>query len=262
MASVAKQILRVRRLFWGTPAEKRKSWYNLSSTFASRFGFRMYGPQTSWFENQEFVDAWSHFPHKEGLVQDRRFNLYNLAKLISTVDGDLAECGVNVGRGSYLMLKANAATKKHLYGFDSFEGLSVPTNADEPADQRAQAWQPGEFAAAEELVRGNLQAFAGRFTLLKGWIPDRFEEVADKRFSLVHIDVDLYEPTRDSIGFFWPRLNAGGLIICDDYGSRRCPGARRAIEEFGVSRGLPIAELSTMQALLIKPAEADEVGCR
>ena len=38
--------------------------------------------------------------------------------------------------------------------------------------------------------------------LLKGWIPSRFEEVKDKNFSFVHIDVDLYQPTLDSLNFF------------------------------------------------------------
>ena len=37
------------------------------------------------------------------------------------------------------------------------------------------------------------------FTLMKGWIPTRFQEVADRHFAFVHIDVDLYEPTRDSL---------------------------------------------------------------
>jgi O-methyltransferase len=48
----------------------------------------------------------------------------------------------------------------------------------------------------------------------------------------VHIDVDIYEPTRDSMAFFYPRLNDGGIIICDDYGFKSYPGATKAVDEF------------------------------
>ena len=48
----------------------------------------------------------------------------------------------------------------------------------------------------------------------------------------VHIDVDLYEPTRDSIEFFYPRLAPGAVVLCDDFGMPTCPGATKAIEEF------------------------------
>ena len=33
----------------------------------------------------------------------------------------------------------------------------------------------------------------------KGWIPSRFNQVEDKTFSFVPIDVDIYEPTKDSL---------------------------------------------------------------
>ena len=68
--------------------------------------------------------------------------------------------------------------------------------------------------------------------LYKGWIPDRFEEVSGKKFSFAHIDVDLYEPTRDSLEFFFPRLVEGGSIVVDDYGMSQFPGCKKAVDEF------------------------------
>ncbi len=49
--------------------------------------------------------------------------------------------------------------------------------------------------------------------------------------SFVHIDIDLYRPTRDSLEFFYPRMNDGGIIIVDDFALCACPGATRAVEE-------------------------------
>ena len=66
----------------------------------------------------------------------------------------------------------------------------------------------------------------------KGWIPKRFNEVQHLSFSLVHIDVDLYEPTLASLEFFYPRLSKGGVIICDDYNVSAYPGSKKAWDEF------------------------------
>ncbi|HBH79257.1 MAG TPA: hypothetical protein DDY39_05465, partial [Nitrospira sp.] len=66
----------------------------------------------------------------------------------------------------------------------------------------------------------------------KGWIPDRFPEVKERRFAFVHIDVDLYQPIMDSLKFFFPRLLPGGIIVVDDYGYSIFPGAKKAVDEF------------------------------
>ena len=66
----------------------------------------------------------------------------------------------------------------------------------------------------------------------KGWIPDKFKNVSDKRFSFVHIDVDLYEPTYECLNFFYSRLEKNGVIVCDDYNSSTFPGAKKAWDEF------------------------------
>lgn len=88
----------------------------------------------------------------------------------------------------------------------------------------------------------------------KGWIPDRFAEVADRQFSFLHIDVDLYEPTRDSIAFFYPRMTAGGVIVCDDYGFATCSGATKAIDEYLQDKPEKMVMLSDGGGFLIKGA--------
>ena len=109
--------------------------------------------------------------------------------------------------------------------FDSFDGLSRPKGTD------GAAWVAGDMRAGVEEVNENLRDFQG-FTLHEGWIPSRFAEVGDRVFSFVHIDVDLYEPTLQSIAFFYPKLTQGAVLICDDYGFLTCPGATLAIDEF------------------------------
>ena len=72
------------------------------------------------------------------------------------------------------------------------------------------------------------------------------------RFSFVHIDVDLYDPTKDSISFFYDRLNADGIIVCDDYGFTTCPGATRACNEFLENKPEKMIALSGGGGFLIK----------
>ena len=225
----------------GDALARRKVGHRILSNIAQRWGFRVYAMNATWAQDVEFRAAWSRFPEENNLIHDRRFNLYGISKAVSHIPGDIAECGVRFGRGAYIMLAASPG--KHLYGFDSFAGLSEPTEEDEGTQ-----WAKHDFASDEARARRNLEG--QNATLLKGWIPERFRDVADKQFSLVHIDVDLYQPTRDSLEFFWPRLSAGGALVCDDYGSLGCPGAKRAVDEFAVSIGRKVATLATGQALL------------
>ncbi len=77
-----------------------------------------------------------------------------------------------------------------------------------------------------------MERFSSAIVIHKGWIPEKFFEIETSNFAFVHIDVDIYEPTKASIEFFYPRLNNGGILICDDYGFSTCPGATLAIDEF------------------------------
>lgn len=75
--------------------------------------------------------------------------------------------------------------------------------------------------------------------------------MADRRFSLVHIDVDIYRPTLDALEFFWDRVTPGGMVVCDDYGFSTCPGATAAMDEFFDGRA-PVMQLPTGQGLVIR----------
>ena len=57
------------------------------------------------------------------------------------------------------------------------------------------------YQCSEERVKENLKQFSF-FSFKKGWIPLCFKGLDDKKFSFVHIDVDFYEPIRDSYNFF------------------------------------------------------------
>ena len=68
----------------------------------------------------------------------------------------------------------------------------------------------------------------------------------------MHIDVDLYEPTRGCLEYFYPRLVEGGVMICDDYGAPLYPGAHKAWDEYCGQNDIAYVVLDTGQSVLIK----------
>ncbi len=189
--------------------------------------YRLRWHTLDWWNDSDFNAYLARFGETDSLNIDRRWAIHQLLRLIADTPGDTAECGVYRGATSFLICKANQQTAKHKrthFMFDSFEGLSEP----HPSDGRY--WRKGDLSAGEAVVQQYLQGCENA-VFMKGWIPDRFGEVAERRFSFVHIDVDLYEPTRHAVEFFYPRLNDGGILVFDDFGFTTCPGAMVAIKE-------------------------------
>lgn len=176
---------------------------------------------------------------------DRKYTLRELLRLVAHIDGDIAECGAYKGASAYLMCTAIADTTALVHLFDSFEGLAAPLPTD------GAYWQKGGLATSEDSLRQTLQGL-DNYRVYKGWIPDRFADVADRSFRFIHIDVDLYEPTLASLQFFYPRLSPGGIILLDDHGFKSCPGAKLAADEFFADKPERIALLPSGQAMTMK----------
>lgn len=171
----------------------------------------------------------------------KRFRYYSLCQNVAMVlsknlEGDVVECGVWRGHSAHMI--ASILEKSGFYNefliFDSFRGLSDVGSFDtnerfQPSEKQINA-QREALSSLEHIVRANLSEF-DFIEYYAGWIPTRFPEVADRQFILVHLDVDLYEPYRDSIDFFYPRLVGGGAMVFDDYGLTQFPGAKTAVDE-------------------------------
>jgi O-methyltransferase len=191
--------------------------------------YRQTWSELDWLYDKDFNNYLEIFDERVGFNTHRKIALWELLRLTRFVEGDTAECGVYKAASSYLICAANAensliSRQHHL--FDSFEGLSSPSQND------GSHWQQGALAAGEALVAQNLVRFSDQLVFHKGWIPTQFTNVAERQFSFVHVDVDLEQPTRDSIEFFYDRLNAGAIFLCDDYACTTCPGATSVIDEY------------------------------
>lgn len=188
----------------------------------------------------------------------RRERFHSLAALFQrTIDlsGAVAECGCFTGLSSYILCSYLRMADPRFDGagyqiFDSFAGLSAPQPEDEVPQDHPEAASlrancvAGHFSVTLERVKLALAAFP-RIAYFPGWIPHSFPRDSSTVYRFVHLDVDLYQPTRDGLEYFYPRLAPGGLIVCDDY---NWPGAKKAIDEFCAARGIQPAVTPHTQA--------------
>jgi len=188
--------------------------------------YRLTWHQMDWWHNPRFNEYLDRFNERETFNTHRRWMLWQLLRLARDVPGSTAECGVFEGSSSWLICSFFQGSGRTHHLFDSFEGLSQPQADD------GSYWIAGALAVGEKVVAEKLEPFADMLRFHKGWIPDRFADVADEQFAFVHVDVDLLEPTRESVEFFYPQLAPGGILVCDDYGCSTCPGATQAIDHF------------------------------
>ncbi|HEV2109734.1 MAG TPA: TylF/MycF/NovP-related O-methyltransferase [Gammaproteobacteria bacterium] len=209
-----------------------------------KFKFSEYG--RLFLEDEQFLDYYRRFMDPDNWHSlDRKYTLNQLLKQIATLPGDLAECGAYKGASAYLMCRAAQGTNRRVHLFDSFEGLSEPGRVD------GDYWVHGALSVPEDAIRQTIAEF-DNYRIYRGWIPQRFGEVSEQDFCLVHIDVDLYQPTLDSLDFFYPRMVRGGIILMDDYGFVTCPGAKRAADEYFADKPEAILMFTTGQSVVIK----------
>ena len=199
-------------------------------------------------EDNTFVRLYNEGMEKSGMAWTdnfpKRCRFYSLQQVVNTVirnqdlNGDFAECGCWKGHSTYIiskLLQPNRTTQL-FHVFDSFEGgLSDKTAPDITEQSRlteeATRQEKLHFASTEDELRNAIGEFEF-VRVYKGWIPERFHEIEDRHFSFVHIDVDLYQPSLDSLEFFFSRLDHGGASVVDDYGYTNFPGAKKAVDEF------------------------------
>lgn len=212
---------------------------------------RMNAKNIAWLDRDFFTKAHAAHGSVTGIPDQRVFFLQAALRALEPVEGDVAECGVRHGRSTLFMANADNG-RRDFHIFDSFEGLSDPSEKDGALNVFKKDGKTRHFHIRNlDRVLERFKAYP-KIHVYQGWIPERFNEIEDRRFALVHVDVDLYDPTMDALQFFWPRLNPGGMIICDDYGAVAYPGAQAAMDEFFADKTERPVEMPSGQAIVTK----------
>ncbi len=231
----------------------------------ARVGLRIepYGEHWDRHPTADFPDAW-----QEIIGRVAPYTLtpaVRVAAVIQSVEhvvaneipGAVVECGV--WRGGSMMAAALAllqtANRPDLYLFDTFAGMTRPTEVDvDYLDQTV--WfdpnNPGAEASLAE-VQAAMAATGypvDRVRFVEGRVEDTVPRAAPDEIAILRLDTDWYESTKHELEHLWPRLRAGGVLIIDDYG--HFAGARKAVDEF-FGRSVFLHRLDYTGRLVIKP---------
>jgi len=200
--------------------------------------------------------------HNPEVVHQRLYNTVQFLRHTLDLDGEVAECGVFQGLTSYMFCNYLALGNPDFDGkgyhvFDSFQGLSQPAEQDVISKREygvvgTHFQAAGAFHGQLETVKSALRDYP-LIQYHAGWIPESFARVAESSYKFVHVDLDLYEPIKGALEYFYPRMLPGGIIVIDEYAIPRWPGARTAADEFCQMNHLisPIS-LTTGNGVLIK----------
>ncbi len=127
----------------------------------------------------------------------------------AAVPGAFVECGVWKG-GSSMAAALAFKTPRPLFLFDTFEGMTAPTEADtRPGGQTAASMLKGAgkadpilcYSSVDE-VRANMASTgypAEHITYVKGRVEDTLPASAPNQIAILRLDTDWYESTRHEL---------------------------------------------------------------
>jgi hypothetical protein len=158
---------------------------------------------------------------------------YLLEMVYNLPEGDYAELGTYKGTFAHFIFKyKNSAAK--LYCFDTFEGFAKK-DVEIEKDKINLEVKEGFFAdTCLDKVRENILGKGNQsesLKLVKGYFPESFKGYENLKWRFVLLDADLYEPIKEGVKIFWPKIvNGGILMIHDYYGSYS--GTKKAADEY------------------------------
>lgn len=165
------------------------------------------------------------------------------------VNGSIVEVGVH--RGASLMTWAHLSSifepvnyLRKIIGFDTFEGF--PSVGEKDSKGVSEHLVKGGFATEEtpeldllkaiELFDVNrLMNHIQKCELVKGdvskTLPEYLENNPHLLVSLLHLDADLYAPTKTTLELLLPRMPKGAIILFDELNMSLFPGETLAVLE-------------------------------
>jgi hypothetical protein len=183
----------------------------------------------------------------------------------SGISGAIVECGV--WRGGSMMAAASAllerAEHRDLYLFDTFAGMTAPTERDldyrgAPAEDTYRKSLAGDHSewchATLEDVSANLLSTgypAEKCHFVKGDVLQTIPGGAPAEIAVLRLDTDWYESTRHELEHLFPRLKPGGILIVDDYG--HWDGCRQAVDEYFAQQRPFMFSIDYTGRALVKP---------
>ncbi len=162
------------------------------------------------------------------------------------IDGAMVECGVWKGGSTMAMmltLKKLGDETREFYLYDTFAGMSEPTEADvsfegDKAHKTFSDLKTAEdasdwcFSSLEEVRENTLSTGYknNNIFFVEGKVEDTIPKTIPRKIAVLRLDTDWYESTKHELIHLFPLLQPNGVLIIDDYG--HWEGARKAVDEY------------------------------
>jgi hypothetical protein len=206
--------------------------------------FEIRGLRSDQFWDFENGFHWFSSPARLNKILSQ-FEIYNL---IRDVPGDVFELGVFKGVSLIRLCNFRTAIEndfaRKIVGFDAFgkfpnSNLSLSTDHD-----FIKVWESesGDGLSLEEVNR--LIEFKGiqNISLVQGdireIIPQYLANFPWTKIALLHLDLDVYEPTKYALEVLFPYISSGGVVMLDDYST--VEGANKAVDNFVLEKNLSV----------------------
>lgn len=184
-----------------------------------------------------------------GLIESVQYLIKN------NISGAFVECGVWKG-GSMMAiaetLLALGVNDRELYLYDTFEGMTAPTEADVDQLNRDAASQLKQDASKKaesmvwaysglEEVKQNIARTgypSDKIHFIQGDILKTIPAQMPGKTALLRLDTDWYESTKHEMEHLYPLLVSKGILIIDDYGFWK--GSKKAVDEYLQLHQIPL----------------------
>lgn len=182
-----------------------------------------------WLSDKKFLEVFNTIRSHTLVDVYRCWELWHLVQQAVKVQGDIIEIGVwRGGTGTLIASRLmNLDSTRRMYLCDTFSGIVKAGRSDnlysggEHKDTTVEMVE----SLSEKLRLANVQ-------VLKGVFPEETGKVVENRtFCFCHIDVDVHDSARSVFDWVWTRLENGGIVVFDDYGSPFCKGITKFVND-------------------------------
>jgi len=165
---------------------------------------------------------WYNQVHYDIKDSQESIDIANICKFIldtENIEGDILELGTE--RAGLTIIIAHFLkrinSKKIVYGTDTFEGQPYD---DKYSCDNNKKGKGSEFDYNEIIEKIKKYKVNDKIKLIKGLFEKTlYQQLATQKFSFVFVDCNLYDSTKFSLEFAYPRISNGGLIAFDEYES-------------------------------------------
>ena len=190
--------------------------------------------------------AYNDFHHLcDTARMQKLFARHRLFLRVRDIPGDIVDAGVFKGTSTILfaqMLRTYCPDMgRKVVGFDTFDDAFEGTRNFEQDNARSfmQFHEAGMEAQLNNVIRA--QQLENYCELIKGDITKTLPAYLGRKgsltISLLHVDLDIYEPTISTLRNAYDAMAPGGLIVLDQYGIEGW-GETAAVDDFFAERGI------------------------